>query len=107
MSRKGQFAAAVLMLCGVASPAAAQSDAARGRALLTDLCGRCHAVGRDGASPHRGAPPFRDLGRLVDLGRLAERLEEGLSASHPDMPEFRFKTEDARDARAYLRSIQK
>ena len=50
----------------------------QGKALLTRLCARCHAVERTGASPHAGA----------------------------DMPDFQFSRADAQAVRAYLYSIQ-
>jgi hypothetical protein len=34
-------------------------------------------------------------------------LERGISSTHPDMPVVKFSHEDARDVRAYLRSIQR
>jgi cytochrome c1 len=30
-----------------------------------------------------------------------------MSSNHPDMPEFKFSEQDARDVAAYLRSIQR
>lgn len=86
--------------------AAAQDDVDRGRALVTKLCGVCHAVGRAGASPHAGAPAFRSLDDHVDLDAFMDRLREGLQSTHADMPSFRFSRDDARAAIAYLRSIQ-
>ena len=77
-----------------------------GGALVREFCARCHAVGRTGNSPHRDAPPFRTFGRSFDLDEFPRRLERGISSGHPDMPEFKFSHEDARDVRAYLRSIQ-
>lgn len=77
-----------------------------GRQLVRQNCSACHAVGRRGASPHRAAPPFRILGRSFDLDEFPTRLMRGLSAMHPDMPEVRFNEDDARDVRAYLRTIQ-
>jgi mono/diheme cytochrome c family protein len=78
-----------------------------GRALLTRLCARCHAVDEIGASPHRGAPPFRSIGDRYDIGELTERMTERLVSTHPDMPDFQFNSEDAKAVRAYLYSIQR
>jgi cytochrome c len=86
--------------------ALAQDPARHGRALLEEFCADCHAIGKTGKSPLRGALPFRILGRSFDLDQFARRLERGISAGHPDMPEFKFSEADARDASAYLRSIQ-
>jgi mono/diheme cytochrome c family protein len=70
------------------------------------MCAGCHAIGRSGQSPHIGAPAFRTLDRRVNLDTFIERLREGLTSGHPDMPTFRFTREDARAFIAYLRSIQ-
>jgi cytochrome c len=78
----------------------------RGYALVERMCARCHAVDRTGESPRAGAPPFRTLDRRLDLDSLAGRLREGLASSHPDMPMFRFKRDDAKAVVAYLRAIQ-
>ena len=88
-----------------ASPAAAQELAARGHALLSEMCASCHAIEKDGASPHPAAPPFRVISRRFDIDDLYEKLREGLSSGHRDMPTFRFTREDARAVRAYLREI--
>ncbi len=86
---------------------ALDSEQQHGKDLLDSLCGRCHATGSRGQSPHRDAPPFRTLGnrKLYDED-FARRLQDGLSTIHKDMPTFTF---DARDAGAvinYLRAIQ-
>ncbi|MBI1205617.1 MAG: c-type cytochrome [Rhodopseudomonas sp.] len=86
--------------------ARAQSPSERGRVLLNDNCGRCHAVGKTGKSPHEAAPAFRTLGHSFDLDEFAGRLERGLMPGHPDMPAFKFERDDARAVVAYLRDIQ-
>jgi mono/diheme cytochrome c family protein len=78
----------------------------QGRALAERMCSACHAVGRRGNSPHVAAPPFRALERRVELDTFTDRLREGLTSDHPDMPAFRFTREDARALLLYLRSIQ-
>ena len=102
------FAGRILLLAFLlaAREAAAQDLAARGHALLSEMCSSCHAVDKEGASPHPAAPPFRVISRRFDFDDLYERLREGLSAGHRDMPSFRFTREDARAVRAYLRSIE-
>jgi mono/diheme cytochrome c family protein len=79
----------------------------RGRALAERMCSSCHAVGRRGTSPHVGAPAFRALDRRVDLDTFTDRLREGLTVDHPDMPTFRFTRDDSRALLLYLRSIQR
>jgi cytochrome c len=78
----------------------------RGKALAESLCAGCHAIGVTGASPHGAAPPFRSLERRIDLDDFLDRLRQGLTSGHPDMPTFRFTREDGRALIAYLRSIQ-
>jgi len=98
----------VIVALGVlTSPASAQDPVRHGRALLKEFCGSCHAVGLRDRSRHAGAPPFRTLGRSFDLDGFPRLLARGISSDHPDMPEFRFSREDARDATAYLRTIQR
>jgi cytochrome c len=100
---------AIIFLTALAlltAPASAQDPVRHGRALLHEFCGSCHAVGMRDRSRHAGAPPFRTLGRSFDLDDFPRLLARGISSGHPDMPEFRFSREDARDAGTYLRTIQ-
>jgi cytochrome c553 len=55
-----------------AAPAAETKD--QGKALLTRMCGNCHAVGPTGDSSHRGAPPFRKIGERYNITELTERM---------------------------------
>lgn len=101
------LAASVIVFVLAAPPADAQDPASRGHALAQEFCASCHAIGRSGESPRAGAPPFRSLGRSYDLDSFDERLERGISAGHPDMPEFKFDRADALAMQAYLRAIQR
>jgi cytochrome c len=104
-----RFAVALLLIgSSMCRSLAAEPDAPRerGRLLAEENCRGCHAVGRAGQSPHPGAPPFRTLDRRLDLDTFTERLRNGLSSGHPDMPTFRFTRQDARALVAYLRFIQ-
>jgi cytochrome c len=99
---------ALLLVCAAgATGGAAEDGQQRGRTLLKKMCARCHAVGPTGKSPHQDAPPFRTFGddKLYD-NDFAQRLQDGLSTIHPDMPTFHFSREDADAAVNYLRSIQ-
>ncbi|MBS0249430.1 MAG: cytochrome c, partial [Proteobacteria bacterium] len=60
-----------LLGCFLAAEARAQDPGKRGRALLSENCARCHAIGKTGASPLKGAPPFRIIGQSYDLDRFA------------------------------------
>jgi len=98
----------LLMLCAWSNASyALDREQQRGKALLETLCGRCHAVGATGQSPHADAPPFRTLGdsKLYDSD-FGARLQDGLSTIHPDMPTFRFNRQDAEAAVNYLKFIQ-
>jgi mono/diheme cytochrome c family protein len=97
---------AIVALGLLTAPAAAQDPVRHGRALLKEFCGSCHAIGLHDRSQHEGAPPFRTLGRSFNLDDFPRLLARGISSGHPDMPEFRFSDDDARDASAYLRTIQ-
>ena len=94
----------VLPLLGTTAQA---QDVRHGRALVAEFCARCHAIGKTGESRHVSAPPFRTLGRNFDLDQFPRLLERGISSGHPDMPEFKFSHDDARDVRAYLFTIQR
>jgi cytochrome c len=96
----------ICLTLAVIGPATAQDDVERGRSLITTLCGKCHAVGRTGTSPHAGAPTFRSLDDHTDLDEFMDRLRSGLQSTHADMPSFRFSREDAQAAVTYLRSVQ-
>jgi mono/diheme cytochrome c family protein len=100
---------AILLLLVATSAGLAEDSSPleeRGHALAERMCSQCHAIGSSGESPHVGAPAFRALDRRVDLDSFMERLREGLTVGHPDMPTFRFTREDARAFLLYLRSIQ-
>jgi mono/diheme cytochrome c family protein len=97
-----------LMTCAwSAAGHALDREQQRGKALLKTLCGGCHAVGKTGPSPHPDAPPFRTFGddKLYD-NDFGQRLQDGLSTIHRDMPTFRFNRPDAEAAVSYLRRIQ-
>src|SRR5262245_19594319 len=96
----------VLLLAAGGSAAHGQDPVSRGQAIVAECCRRCHAVGTKGKSRHPDAPPFRTLGRKIDLDEFPRALERGISTGHPDMPAFKFSSEDARAVRAYLRVIQ-
>lgn len=95
-----------LTLFGVTVHAQEQDPIRHGQALAVRFCGPCHALGTRRHSPHRDAPPLRNIGRTYDLDQFARVLGRGLLPNHPDMPQFKFNYQDARDLRDYLRTIQ-
>ena len=103
------LACLVLPLLGATGGAAQALDPEqqRARAMLENLCGRCHAVGKTGKSPNPLAPAFRRFGEKLYDTDMVQRLQDGLTTIHPDMPTFRFNRHEAAAAVNYLRSIQK
>lgn len=87
-------------------PANAADQLAAGEKLLADNCGRCHAIGKEGDSPHDKAPPFREVMKIYGADSLEEALGEGLVTGHPDMPEFVFPPEQVGAIVAYLHSLE-
>lgn len=78
----------------------------KGKALVEENCSRCHAIGKEGESPHPQAPPFRTLSSKYPVEDLAEALAEGIFSGHPDMPIFVFSPTDVEAIIEYLESIQ-
>jgi len=99
---------ACLALVWIALPAeAAEKDMAdKGQAIVEKNCARCHAIGKEGDSPHKEAPPFRTLSAKYPVSDLAESLAEGIVSGHPDMPIFVFSPQDVAAIIDYLESIQ-
>jgi mono/diheme cytochrome c family protein len=96
-------------LCVVLLTTGAAADDAQlrqGQALLTQSCGRCHAVGRTGDSARADAPAFRTLSTRYPIESLEEALGEGIMTGHPDMPEMSFDADQVGAIIAYLKSIQ-
>ena len=79
---------------------------AKGEALVKENCASCHAIGKEGESPHPEAPPFRTLSSKYPVEDLAESLAEGIVSGHPDMPIFAFNAHDVEAIIEYLQSIQ-
>jgi cytochrome c len=102
-------AAVVALLVGLAATpsGAVQKDLTdKGEALVKENCSRCHAIGKEGDSPHPPAPPFRTLSSKYPIEDLAESLAEGIVSGHPDMPIFVFSPHDVEAIIEYLQSIQ-
>jgi cytochrome c len=99
--------AAVAMLGAVGSAQALDAEQRRVKAMLEEMCGRCHAVGTNGRSPNPLAPAFRSFGEKLYDTDMVQRLQDGLTTIHPEMPTFRFNAHDAAAAVNYLRAIQR
>ncbi|MGI8726042.1 MAG: c-type cytochrome [Methyloceanibacter sp.] len=99
-------ALAMLGLSAMDASAVEKGMGDKGEALLRENCSRCHAIGEEGASPHKEAPPFRTLSSHYPIEDLAESLAEGIVSGHPDMPIFVFSPTDVEAIIEYLQSVQ-
>jgi mono/diheme cytochrome c family protein len=96
-----------LVLCLPATSDAADSSklATRGKAILQEKCGRCHAVEAVGDSPLKMAPPMRDIYVRFAPRELRAELMEGKVSRHKEMPQIDFSEEDADAILAYLYAL--
>jgi cytochrome c len=107
--RRVMVLSAAIPLLGIyalSGGAAEKGTVDKGRALVEANCSRCHAIGKEGESPHKDAPPFRTLSSKYPVEDLAESLAEGIFSGHPDMPIFVFGPTDVEAIIEYLESIQ-
>lgn len=80
-------------------------DIAKGRALVSKLCARCHGVEKQGPSPLPAAPPLRKLSSKWPLSYLEEALAEGIVTGHDGMPEFELSPSEIIDLLSFIDSI--
>ena len=100
------LAMALMVVCAASARAADKNLVDKGGVLVKESCSRCHAIGKEGDSPHPPAPPFRTLSKKYPIEDLAESLAEGIVSGHPDMPIFVFGPHDVDAIIDYLQSIQ-
>jgi cytochrome c len=94
----------------VAGPAAGQTLAPaeqRGLTFVRVHCAQCHSIDVASESPLKIAPPFRDLHLKFPIESLIPRLSEGISATHPTMPQFRLDADQINDVIAFIKSVQR
>jgi mono/diheme cytochrome c family protein len=77
----------------------------RGRLLLEQNCGRCHAVGPTGRSPMVKATPTREIYAKFLPRELQAELSEGMVSKHRKMPQIDFRDEDVDAILAYLYAL--
>jgi mono/diheme cytochrome c family protein len=96
-----------LLVCLSAASNAAPSGQlrSRGKALLQENCGRCHAVGAVGRSPLKEAPPMRAIYGRFSPRELQAELREGMVSRHRAMPQIEFSDEDVDAILAYLYAL--
>jgi len=77
----------------------------RGKALLQENCGRCHAIGPVGKSPLKAATPMRNIYAKFAPRELQAELTEGMVSRHREMPQIEFSDEDVDAIMAYLYAL--
>jgi len=94
-------------LCSPATLEAADSSqlSNRGKAILQQNCGRCHAVEAAGDSPLKQAPPMRDIYARFAPRELQAELKQGMVSKHRAMPQIDFSDEDVDAILAYLYAL--
>lgn len=100
------------MLAGalVASPMLARAEeptAEEGQGLAEANCTRCHAIGKNGASPLAAAPPFRDVAKRYTLEELMDAFMEGLPVRHEIMPDWDMTEDQSIAISLYIMSLAK
>jgi mono/diheme cytochrome c family protein len=79
--------------------------AARGKSILQERCGRCHAIEAAGESPLKTAPPMREIYARFAPRELQAELSEGMVSKHKEMPQIDFSDEDVDAILAYLYAL--
>lgn len=97
--------AAVLWLPSNSDAANLSKVAIRGKVILQEKCGRCHAIEAVGESPLRKAPPMRDIYARFNPRELQAELSEGLVSKHTEMPQIEFSDEDVDAILNYLYAL--
>ena len=100
---------AALLLCAPAPLHAAEfgSLETKGKVILQEKCGRCHAIEAVGESPFEKAPPMRDIYGRFNPRELQAELSEGKVSKHKDMPQISFSDDDVYAILRYLYAIRK
>lgn len=107
--RASRFAILPAVLAGFGTIAAAAEMGSRlieqGRAIAEAKCGRCHATGPSGDSPHHITPPFHRLHEDFPIPMLSDAAEQGVLSGHDEMPMFEFSPDEVRALLAYIDSL--
>lgn len=95
----------LLCLSGASDGADTGKLAARGKAILQEKCGRCHAIEAVGDSPLKIAPPMRDVYTRYAPRELQAELLEGKVSRHKEMPQIEFSEEEVDAILGYLYAL--
>ena len=96
------------LLVGLSAPSNAADSGqlgSRGKVILQQNCGRCHAIEAVGDSPLKQAPPMRDIYARFAPRELQAELREGMVSRHRAMPQIDFSDEDVDAILAYLYAL--
>ncbi len=107
LARQTRILVVGFFLCLSAASEAADSSqlSNRGKALLQQNCGRCHAIEAAGESSLKQAPPMRDIYARFAPRELQAELKEGMVSKHRAMPQIDFSDEDVDAILAYLYAL--
>lgn len=94
-----------LLVCMPATAADLSPLATRGKVILQEKCGRCHAIEAAGESPLKNAPPMRDIYGRFNPRELQAELSEGKVSRHKEMPQIDFSDEDVHAILTYLYAL--
>jgi cytochrome c len=95
----------LLCLSAVANAADSSQLRSRGKVILQENCGRCHAIEAVGESPLKQATPMRDIYARFAPRELQAELREGMVSRHRAMPQIDFSDEDVDAILAYLYAL--
>jgi mono/diheme cytochrome c family protein len=101
----GLSAGLILCLPGTLDAADSSKLETRGKLILQEKCGRCHAIEAVGESPLNKAPPMRDIYARFNPRELQAELSEGKVSKHKEMPQIDFSDEDVHAILAYLYAL--
>lgn len=90
---------AALLLAAPLLPAAAEDEAARGRALAERWCAECHVIAPEGPGAD-AAPAFPNLARRTDA-----ELRAWLADPHPPMPDPGLSGREIEALVAHIRAV--
>jgi mono/diheme cytochrome c family protein len=102
---RGLIAGLLVCLSLTANAADSSQLSSRGKVILQQNCGRCHAIEAVGDSPLKQAPPMRDVYARFDPRELQAELREGMVSKHRAMPQIDFSDEDVDAILAYLYAL--
>jgi mono/diheme cytochrome c family protein len=101
----GLSAGLLLTLPGTLDAADFTKQEMRGKTILHEKCGRCHAIEAVGESPLNKAPPMRDIYARFNPRELQAELSEGKVSKHKEMPQIAFSDEDVYAILTYLHAL--